>query len=233
MKFHEAALNSPLIIFDLDGTLVDTAVDIVDSLNFAIAKHQLAPVTYSDLHNIVGQGGRVAIKRAFALRNQPINDDELEVLYDAFIQYYLDKIPGKSQPYPGVIEALDALKAAGYALAVCTNKTEALAKPLLDRLNLTGYFSAITCADTFPWRKPDPRHITSTIELAKGNPARSIMVGDSINDIAAAINAGVPSIGVTFGYTDVPMAELEPTVVVSHFSEITPDLADKLLANTQ
>lgn len=223
-------MNSPLVIFDLDGTLVDTAVDIVDSLNFTIAKHQLAPVTYSDLHHIVGQGGRVAIKRAFALRNTPLADDDLEVLYDTFIKFYLEKIPGRSQPYPGVIDSLKALKSAGYLLAVCTNKTEALAKPLLNHLGLADYFSAITCADTFPWRKPDPRHITSTIELAQGDITKSIMVGDSINDIAAAKNAGIPSIGVTFGYTDVPMKELEPTVLINHFSELTPDFAISLLS---
>lgn len=223
------SLNPPLIIFDLDGTLVDTAVDIVDSLNFTIAKHQLAPVTYSDLHHIVGQGGRIAIRRAFALRNRPLPEDELEVLYDAFIKFYLEKIPGRSQPYPGVVDMLKALSASGFTLAVCTNKTEALARPLLERLGLTSFFSAITCADTFPWRKPDPRHITSTIDLAHGDIARSIMVGDSINDIAAAKSAGIASIGVPFGYTDVPMEQLEPTVLIQSFAELTPQLVRSML----
>jgi phosphoglycolate phosphatase len=224
-------LNSPLIIFDLDGTLVDTASDLVSSLNFTIAQRGLSPVSYSDLNHLVGQGAKVMIRRAFALRNVPLSDEELEPLYRSFLDHYLEMMPGDALAYEGVEAALSALQADGFRLAVCTNKTEALAKPLLDRLGLSSYFNAFTCGDTFPWRKPDGRHITSTIDLAQGDLARSIMVGDSINDIAAAKSAGVPSIGVTFGYTDVPMAELEPTVVISHFKEVTPDLARRLLAN--
>lgn len=222
-------MKPPLIIFDLDGTLVETAADLVSSLNFTIAKRGLSPVSYSDLNHLVGQGAKVMITRAFALRDIPLTDDELEPLYKTFLDHYLEEMPGGSRPYEGSKHTLDALKAAGFQLAVCTNKTEALAKPLLERLELSSYFEAITCGDTFPWRKPDGRHITSTIDLAQGDVSRSIMVGDSINDIAAAKNAGIPSIGVTFGYTDVPVAQLEPTVVIEHFSELTPELAKALL----
>lgn len=223
-------LTSPLVIFDLDGTLVDTANDIVSSLNFTIAKHQLEAVTYDDLHHIVGQGGRVAIKRAFALRNTPLSEEELEPLYEAFIAHYFENIPGEAKVYEGLIECLDSLKANGFKLAVCTNKTEALTTPLLQRLKLDHYFAAVTCGDTFEWRKPDARHITSTIELAGGDLKRSIMVGDSINDIAAAKNAGIPSIGVSFGYTDVPMSQLEPSVLIDHYHQLTPELARKLIS---
>lgn len=220
---------SPLAIFDLDGTLVDTAADLVSSLNHTIAAAGLAPVTYDDLTHLVGQGARVMIKRAFALRETELPEAEIDPLYERFITHYRAEMPGESRPYPGIINTLDALSEAGITLAVCTNKTEILALPLLEKLGLTRYFAAITCGDTFAFRKPDARHILGTIEKAGGDSRRSIMVGDSINDILAAKNAGVPSIGVTFGYTDVPMAELEPDVVIDDFAALTPDLVGRLL----
>ncbi|MDH7800914.1 MULTISPECIES: phosphoglycolate phosphatase [unclassified Rhizobium] len=221
---------SPLAIFDLDGTLVDTAADLVSSLNHTIAAAGLAPVTYDDLTHLVGQGARVMIKRAFALRQTELPEAELEPLYERFITHYRAEMPGESRPYPGIVDTLDALSAAGVTLAVCTNKTEILALPLLEKLDLTRYFAAITCGDTFSFRKPDPRHILGTIEKAGGDPQRSVMVGDSINDILAARNAAVPSIGVTFGYSDVPMTELEPDVVISDFAVLTPELFEQLVA---
>nr|WP_245364656.1 HAD family hydrolase [Agrobacterium tumefaciens] len=220
---------SPLAIFDLDGTLVDTAADLVSSLNHTIAAAGLAPVTYDNLTHLVGQGARVMIKRAFALRETELPEAEIEPLYERFITHYRAEMPGESRPYPGIVGVLDALSAAGITLAVCTNKTEILALPLLEKLDLTRYFAAITCGDTFSFRKPDARHILGTIERAGGDPQRTIMVGDSINDILAAKNAAVPSVGVTFGYTDVPMAELEPDVVIDDFAALTPDLVRRLL----
>lgn len=222
-------MNSPLVIFDLDGTLVDTAPDIIQALNFTIAIKGLAPVNYDDLKHIVGQGGRIAIKRAFALRNEPLTDDVLEPLYDTFIAHYLENIPGESKLYDGLIDSLEELEKAGFGLAVCTNKTEALTKPLLAHLGLDRFFKTVTCGDTFAWRKPDGRHLTSTVELAQGDVTKAIMVGDSINDIAAAKDAGIPSIGVPFGYTDIPMRELEPTVLIETFAELTPELVQKLI----
>ncbi|CVI55203.1 phosphoglycolate phosphatase [Agrobacterium leguminum] len=221
---------SPLAIFDLDGTLVDTAADLVSSLNHTIAAAGLAPVTYDDLTHLVGQGARVMIKRAFALRETELPEAEIEPLYERFITHYRAEMPGESRPYPGIVDTLEALSEAGITLAVCTNKTEILALPLLEELGLTRYFAAITCGDTFSFRKPDARHILGTIEKAGGDVQRSIMVGDSINDILAAKNAAVPSIGVTFGYSDVPMVELEPDVVIDDFTELTPALFEELVA---
>lgn len=223
-------MTSPLVIFDLDGTLIDTAPDLIDSLNHTIAAAKLAPVSFDDLTHLVGQGARVMIKRAFALRDKDLPEADIEPLYERFIAHYLDHMPGHSTPYPGLIAALDRLEAAQFDLAVCTNKTSVLALPLLDRLGLKDRFPTITCGDTFEWRKPDARHILSTIEKAGGDPARSIMVGDSVNDIVAAKNAKVPSVGVTFGYTDVPMAELEPDVVIDSFDALDAALVERLLA---
>ncbi|NTE86516.1 phosphoglycolate phosphatase [Agrobacterium rubi] len=224
------ALTSPLVIFDLDGTLVDTAPDLIDSLNYAIAASGLAPTTYGDLKHLVGHGARVMIKRAFALRNKELSDDDLEPLYERFLSHYLDQMPGQSVPYPGIVAALERLSAAGFTLAVCTNKTTVLTIPLLEKLGLSHHFAAVTCGDTFEWRKPDARHITGTIEKAGGDPAKSVMVGDSFNDIASAKNANIPSVGVTFGYTDVPMAELGPDVVIDSYDELDATLIEKLIS---
>ncbi|MFN7093612.1 MAG: HAD family hydrolase [Allorhizobium sp.] len=222
-------MTAPLVIFDLDGTLVDTASDLVSSLNHTIAAADLAPVTYEDLTHLVGQGARVMIRRAFQLRGRTIEESAVEPLLDRFLAHYKREMPGASRPYPGVIEALDRLSDAGMALAVCTNKLEELAVPLLAKLGLAERFGVTTCGDTFPVRKPDARHIAGTIERAGGDPSRSVMIGDSVNDILAARNAGIPSIGVTFGYSDVPVATLNPDHIIGHFSELTVDLVERLI----
>lgn len=223
-------LSSPLVIFDLDGTLIDTAPDLIDSLNDTIATADLAPVTFDDLTHLVGQGARVMIRRAFELRKVTLADDEAERLFQHFVGHYHDHMPGKSRTFDGVVACLERLSAAGMRLAVCTNKAEGLAVPLLDKMGLSRHFAATTGGDTFAVRKPDAGHIFGTIERAGGDLRRSLMVGDSINDILAATNAGIPSIAVDFGYSDIPVASLSPSRVISHFDELTVDMANGLLA---
>jgi phosphoglycolate phosphatase len=218
------------IVFDLDGTLVDTAPDLVASLNHTIAQNDLAPVGYEDLTHLVGQGARVMIARAFALRGAPLADEEIPALLERFISHYAAGMPGLSRPYPGLVEALDRLRVAGYLLAVCTNKMEGLARPLIETLGLTGYFTAITGGDTFAVRKPDAAHLTGTIELAGGVTHKALMIGDSINDILAARNAGIPSIAVPFGYSDVAVDTLGASAIIGHFDELTLDLVERLTA---
>lgn len=222
-------MTTTTIVFDLDGTLIDTAPDLVESLNHTIAARDLAPVSYEDLTHLVGQGARVMIQRAFSLRGSPIAEDELPALLDRFITHYEVGMPGKSRPYPGLIEALERMKAAGYILAVCTNKMERLALPLLERLELTAYFATITGGDTFAFRKPDPAHILATVERAGGQADKVLMIGDSINDIMAARNGNIPSIAVPFGYSDVPVKELGASRIISHFDELTVELVEQLI----
>jgi phosphoglycolate phosphatase len=169
------------------------------------------------------------IQRAFALRGAPLREDEIPALLDRFIDHYEAGMPGKSRPYPGLLDALNRLKAAGYILAVCTNKMERLAVPLLDRLALTDYFAAIAGGDTFAFRKPDPAHILATVERAGGTSNKVLMVGDSINDILAARNGGIPSIAVPFGYSDVAVEELGASHIIRHFDELTVELVQILL----
>lgn len=224
-------MSASLVVFDLDGTLIDTAHDLVASLNHTIGLEGLDPVGYGDLTYLVGHGGQVMIKRAFSLRGRDITDGELERMLDVFVQHYAEAMPGVSVPYPGLVEAMDRLADAGYRLAVCTNKMEGLARRLIDGLGLTARFAAITGGDTFAVRKPDAEHLLGTVRLAQADPKRTVMVGDSLNDILVARNAGVPSVGVPFGYSDVPIAELKPSRVVTHFDELTPDLIERLLAH--
>lgn len=223
-------MTATTIVFDLDGTLIDTAPDLVESLNHTIAARDLAPVGYEDLTHLVGQGARVMIQRAFALRNTPLAEDDIPALLDRFIDHYQAGMPGKSRAYPGLIEALDRLKAAGYRLAVCTNKMERLAIPLIDRLELASYFATVAGGDTFAFRKPDPAHILATVERAGGKSDKVLMIGDSINDILAARNGSIPSIAVPFGYSDVPVETLGASHIISHFDELTVELVERLLA---
>jgi phosphoglycolate phosphatase len=140
-------------------------------------------------------------------------------------------MPGKSLPYPGLVDALDRLADAGILLAVCTNKMESLARPLIDGLGMTSRFAAITGGDTFAVRKPDAEHLLGTIRLAGGEPSRTVMIGDSLNDFKVASNAGIPSVAVPFGYSDVAVETLNPSRVIQHFDELTPDLLSGLLAS--
>jgi phosphoglycolate phosphatase len=218
-----------LAVFDLDGTLIDTAPDLIDSLNFTIAARDLAPVGFDDLTHLVGHGARAMIERAFALRGQPLAEGDFPPMLERFIDHYRGGMPGKSKPYPGLVEALDRLAAADVALAVCTNKMEGLARPLLEGLGLADRFAAITGGDTFTVRKPDAAHLLGTIERAGGDPARSVMIGDSLNDMKVAENAKIPSIAVPFGYSDTPVENLGPSVVISHFDELTAELVERLV----
>lgn len=223
-------MSSSVVVFDLDGTLVDTAPDLMASLNHAVTQAGLQPVSYEDLTHLVGHGAKAMIERTFALRNTPLSASDLEWQMKEFVDFYHGSMPGESLPYPGLLDAMDRLSQAGFTLAVCTNKLEMLATSLIESLGLMHRFAAITGGDTFPVRKPDAEHLLATIRLAGGVPERSVMIGDSLNDILVARNASVRSIGVPFGYSDVSIESLEPDLVINHFDELTPELVENLLA---
>lgn len=226
---HTSTDRDALVIFDLDGTLLDTGPDLVASLNHAIATVGLAPFEEAAIGHLAGQGARVMIERALEMRDVGRSEELTARLLDVFLTYYEANIPGLSRPYPGLVAALDRLSTAGMRLAVCTNKLESLARRLLESLDLDRRFAAITGGDTFAVRKPEAGHILGTIERAGGQVRTSVMIGDSINDIAAANSAGIASVAVSFGYSDQPATTLGATRVISRFDTLTPDLVHELI----
>ncbi|GAB4348886.1 MAG: phosphoglycolate phosphatase [Oricola sp.] len=223
-------MKPPIIVFDLDGTLVDTAPDLLDAMNFALARAGLDPVMDDGFRRHVGKGARVMLERAGEAANRPIAPAELDAMMADFLDHYQANMPGRSRPYDSVIEAIETFRTAGYLAAVCTNKMEANAVRLLKALRIDGLFAAICGQDTFPVRKPDPGHLTGTIRMAGGDPRRALMVGDSETDIATAKNAGIPVVAVDFGYTDRHVREFGPDTVISHYDALDLDLARRLLS---
>src|SRR5215469_6752474 len=212
--------RSPTIAFDLDGTLVDTAPDLISSLNFVLDREGLPPVPLASARNMIGAGARKLIERGLESEGRVMTVKEIDRMTADFIRYYGENIAVASRPFEGLEAALDHLTATGCRLAVCTNKLEWLSKRLLDQLGLSPRFAAICGADTFGVAKPDPAILQQTVARASGELSSTIMVGDAGTDIGVARRAGVPVIGVSFGYTDVPIAELKPDRLIDHMQEL-------------
>ncbi|WP_336742923.1 HAD family hydrolase [Aureimonas altamirensis] len=223
-----APLAPPIAIFDLDGTLVDTAPDLTGSLNHCLARRAMAPVTLDMVRPFAGHGSRAMLKAAYGWAARDLGEDELDEQVACFLSFYEANIARHSLPFPGAVDALDRLQQAGFVLAVCTNKSERLARLLLDSLGLSARFAAIAGFDTFAARKPDAIHITGTIEQAGGNPARAVMIGDTRTDTSAALNAGIPSILLGFGYDANAEARAEASHVADDYAAVTPELVHKL-----
>jgi phosphoglycolate phosphatase len=211
---------APLVVFDLDGTLVDTAPDLVATLNVVFARIGLPSVAYAEARNMVGGGARKMIERGLAAEGRRLATAELDRLVRDFIEHYAAHIAERSRPFAGLEAALDQLAQGGCRLAVCTNKLEWLARRLLDALGLTQLFVAICGSDTFRLQKPDPQFLACTIRHAGGGPRRAVMVGDSISDIAMGKAADIPVIAVGYGYTETPVAELGADRVIGNLADL-------------
>ena len=214
-------MNSVLtVVFDLDGTLVDTAPDLIGALNFVLDREGLPPVPLESARTMIGAGARALLERGLEVDGRHAGVEDINRLTDDFIEYYAAHIADASRPFDGLESALDDLEAQGYRFAVCTNKLEWLSKLLLERLGLSARFSAICGADTFGVSKPDPAILRQTVARAGGEMSSTMMVGDAGPDIGVARRAGVPVIGVTFGYTEVPIAELKPDRLIGHMRDL-------------
>jgi phosphoglycolate phosphatase len=222
----------PTVVFDLDGTLVDTAPDLVVTLNTIFAREGLPPVTYEAARNMVGGGARMMIERGLAADGRNLPAAEVGRLVRDFIEHYSAHIADASRPFQGVEAALDEFARLGCRLAVCTNKLEWLSARLLDVLGLSGRFAAICGADTFGVSKPNPEILRGTIGRAGGRIERAVMVGDSGTDIATARAAHIPVVAVDFGYTETPVAQLGADRVISRFADLPAAVFELLEAGT-
>jgi phosphoglycolate phosphatase len=213
-------MKGAAIIFDLDGTLVDTAPDLLRATNHIMARHGAAPVEAEVIRAAVGRGARQMIEAALASHGVTPGAGELNLYVEEFIAYYGEHIAVESRPFPGLIPALAALTRRGARLGVCTNKREGLARRLLAELELDHCFSAVLGGDSLPVRKPHPRHVLGAIEAVGGLRDAAVMVGDSVADIEAAKAASVPVIAVSFGYSPEPVDGLGADRVIGAFSEL-------------
>ncbi|HET6970830.1 MAG TPA: phosphoglycolate phosphatase [Phenylobacterium sp.] len=214
-------LAGAVIAFDLDGTLVDTAPDLIGTLNVLLAEEGLPPLPLAEARPFIGRGARWMIERGFQAAGADLDGPKTDVLFERFIARYLDHIADESLPFPGCEAALDALKARGAKLAVCTNKRTDLSIALLETLGLARRFDAVIGADATPAIKPDPRHLQAAVDAVGGAMDRAILVGDAATDVGAARAAGAGLILVSFGYTETPAAQLHPDILIDRFDQLT------------
>ncbi len=214
-------MQAPIVAFDLDGTLVDTAPDLIATLNAIFSEKGVPPVAYHEARSMIGGGVKVLLERGLRAQGLSFTPADLDGLYSTYLERYAAHIADQSRPFPGLERALDDLAVQGFRFAVCTNKLEWLSVRLLEALDLAKRFAAICGQDTFGIAKPDPEMLRRTIHRAGGDPTRALMVGDSATDINTARAAGIPVIAVDFGYTETPVPLLNPDRIISHFDELT------------
>ena len=215
-------LQGATIAFDLDGTLVDTAPDLIATLNHILVEEGIAPLPFDAARPFIGHGARRLLEKGLLAQGQATEEKRLDALLARFIDHYSRHSSDLSRPFPGVAGALTSLKAAGARLAVCTNKLTGLSVPILDSLGLAPFFDSIVGADLAPAPKPDPRHLMTAVERAGGQIDRAIMVGDASPDAGTARAAGAHLILVSFGYTEIPTVDLKPDRLIEHYDQLVP-----------
>jgi phosphoglycolate phosphatase len=208
------------VVFDLDGTLIDTAPDLTAALNAVMVREGRAPVPLDEVRHMVGRGARVLIERAMAASGGAAEERDIKALIEHFLEHYDANIAVASRPFDGAEALVRRLAARGHRIGICTNKPEALSLKLMSALNLRDLFPVILGADSRPYRKPDPRHLLDTIADLGGRAGSAVLIGDSETDVATARAANVPVIVVSFGYTETPVHELGADAVVNHFDAL-------------
>lgn len=214
-----------IIVFDLDGTLINSAPDLCYALNQTLSEINIPEITLQEVMGYLGDGALELIKRGIT-KYSNINNFDTELLRLRFLEIYDNCLLNKTDFYPNVLQSLKDLKKMDFTLAICTNKPELLAKRIIDGLDGSSFFDRITGGDTYEYRKPDPRHLINTILETGKKVETAIMIGDSENDINCAKKANIPSIAVNFGYSKVPVAILKPDLVMSDYINLTQHIED-------
>jgi len=214
------------VIFDLDGTLVDTAPDLMRATNHVLVGLGRRAISMDEVRSFVGHGARALLTRGLTATGGLPENYDVEPDYQRFVTFYASNIADGSVPFPGVVRLLERLKSEGFGLGVCTNKLEGLSVQLLDALDLSRHFGSVVGPDTLGVAKPDPRPFREAVSRLGLVAPRAIMVGDSETDVLTARNAGVPVVGVPFGYTPQPVAEFGPDRMIAHFDEAYEAIQD-------
>jgi len=213
----------PALVFDFDGTLIESAPEIAHCLNELLAANGRREVTLAEVEDMIGNGVAKLVERGFrATGGIP---DDLEAQTARYVDIYDNAPVGQTPLYDGVLETLELLHDAGHTMAVCTNKLHRATVKILDEMDLSRFFSVVAGGDTFPVRKPDPGHLTGVLEQLGVQREHAIMIGDSVNDIGCARAAGVRSVAVTYGYSSVPHAELGADALIDRFMDLPAALA--------
>lgn len=223
--FSPGSLSGATLAFDLDGTLVDTAPDLMGTLNTILADHALPALPMAAARSLIGKGAKALLERGFAQSGRALDGEQGDRLFQRFLEIYLGRIAQDSRPFDGMEQALDLFAEAGAGLVVCTNKRTDLSLALLDALDLTSRFKAVIGADSAPAPKPDARHYLTAISAGGGTLERSMMVGDSAADVQAARNAGAPVVVFSFGYTEIPAADLGADELLHHYDDLPAAVA--------
>jgi phosphoglycolate phosphatase len=209
------------IVFDLDGTIADTAPDLAAVLNHVLVSLGREKVLADSVRHLVGHGARALLRGGLAATGEA-NEELVEAGFPLYMEHYGANICRETKVYPGLVAALDTLAKHGARIAVCTNKMESLTIRLLDALDLSGYFQAVVGGDTVHLRKPDPTPFREA--LARAGGGRAVLIGDSIIDADTARAAGVPFVAVSFGFSDRTDSELGADAVIDHYDELMPAL---------
>jgi phosphoglycolate phosphatase len=208
------------IIFDLDGTLIDTAPDLLATLEHVLAKREMSAPPRDKMRPMISRGARAMLARSFELAGRPAPPELLDEMLAEFLDHYSANIAVSSRPFPGLLALLEQYRQEGHLMGICTNKREAMSRRLIGELGLDHFFRAVMGIDSLPWSKPDPRHLLETIRAAGGSPQGTVMIGDSESDILAAKAAKVPVIALDFGYSVEPVENLNPDAIISHYDQL-------------
>jgi phosphoglycolate phosphatase len=220
MWMSDRDLEGWTIAFDLDGTLVDSAPDLIGTLNRMLVDEGLPPVPMESASTLIGSGARALLVHGFEAAGAPVERAKSDELFERFLVDYAAHIADGSQPFEGVVETLERLNQRGAILVVATNKRSDLSELLLGKLDLTRHFAAIVGPDRVSARKPSGAHLKEAVAIAGGDPERAIMVGDAAPDADAARDAGMPCILTTFGFTPTPVEDLGGDVLIDAFEDV-------------